>query len=237
MTTSTEDFITARVKAAVEASQEEIVSKMSSVISHKLDSFEHRMSDCSEAHFSKLQQNILCGEPHKFSRKSCEDQHKFNVKVRAKLMEAEHLSTTEPLASKAKILEGIGLIDYRQKLVKLADTSDCGWKAVDEYIANPIASDSDDERKMDRARARANRKAKDSKLKANKGRGRYTPYSDQRLRSNNATGNTQDGFRGGPQRSAISRPGSCFACGKFGHWRVDCPALAGGTVTSGSIKA
>jgi hypothetical protein len=32
----------------------------------------------------------------------------------------------------------------RQKLIKLADSAELGWRVVQEYEANPLASDSDD---------------------------------------------------------------------------------------------
>lgn len=236
MDDTTEDIIAARVKAAVDASQNDIIAKLDTLISSKFSSFENKIQDNSEAQFSKIQQNMLCAEPHKFARKSCEDQHKFNVKVRAKLVEAEHLSAVNTDACQLKIAEGIDLVDYRQKLIKLADTSECGWKAVEEYIANPIADNSDDERRMDKARAKGNRKVKEAKQKFSKGGGRYRPY-DQRSRllpAVSTAGPPQDSYRGAPSRGP--RPGNCFACGKIGHWRLECPATMGTAVATGGNK-
>ena len=56
-------------------------------------------------------------------------------------------------------------IAHRQKLIRLAGSSELGWRLVNEYESNPLASDSDDERKMYKAEARASRK-----LKVEKGR-------------------------------------------------------------------
>jgi hypothetical protein len=49
--------------------------------------------------------------------------------------------------------------------VLLADSTDLGWKTVNQYETNPIASDSDDERRIFNAEARASRKAKADKTK------------------------------------------------------------------------
>ena len=43
-------------------------------------------------------------------------------------------------ATKIKICEGI--------LIRLTDSSDAGWPVVDEYVANPLAEESDDGKKM-----------------------------------------------------------------------------------------
>ena len=52
------------------------------------------------------------------------------------------------LMAHKKVSEGIELLSHRQKLVKLADSSEQGWKVVQEYEANPLAEDSDDEKKI-----------------------------------------------------------------------------------------
>ena len=60
------------------------------------------------------------------------------------LKEAE--ATLEPkdagtLKTKQKISEGIELLNYRQTLVKMADSSEHGWEVVQEYTSNPLAEE------------------------------------------------------------------------------------------------
>jgi hypothetical protein len=75
------------------------------------------------------------------------------------------------------IFEGIGIVQERQKMIKLADTSDLGWKFVQEYERNPIAYDSEEEKWTNRALSKAERKSKSEK--ANR-RQRTTPYNKER---------------------------------------------------------
>ena len=58
------------------------------------------------------------------------------------------------------IVTAMDMLEHRQKLVCLADMSDLGWRVVNEYETNPLADDSDDERRMYKAEARAARKMK-----------------------------------------------------------------------------
>ena len=66
------------------------------------------------------------------------------------------------------------MIAHRLNLIKLADASAIGWRVVNEYVSNPLASDSDDEEKIYKAEARASRKLKADKTK--KRRPRTMPY-------------------------------------------------------------
>jgi hypothetical protein len=43
----------------------------------------------------------------------------------------------------------------RNKLIRIADTSEGSWQTVQQYESNPIASDSDDESKISKAENRA----------------------------------------------------------------------------------
>ena len=63
----------------------------------------------------------------------------------SKLKEAETQLKRESIgednitAAKEKITEGIHLFCHREKLVKLAYSSQLGWKVVQEYESNPLA--------------------------------------------------------------------------------------------------
>jgi hypothetical protein len=43
------------------------------------------------------------------------------------------MNSQKVVAAKEKISEGIGIIQERQKMIKLAESSDLGWKVVQEY--------------------------------------------------------------------------------------------------------
>ncbi|XP_021341945.1 uncharacterized protein LOC110442586 [Mizuhopecten yessoensis] len=168
--------------------------------------------------------------------KSCEVQHKFNSKVRAKLVDATHSLMSDPDTTRNKIEEGMSMLDYRNKLVKLADSSESGWKTVDEYIANPIASDSDDEKKMDRAISRANKKVKAAKTKSTRGRNRYRPYRRENTETRNPMTISPARERQGYFPRSVNKPGTCFGCGKAGHWRQECPGVHGGVSNPSAHK-
>ena len=105
----------------------------------------------------------------------------------------------------------IQLLWQRHKMILLADSSELGWRLVNEYESNPIASDSEDEMKIYRAEARALKKAKAEK--ARKAR-RGWPYN----RPDTAPSATVTSV----QQSGRQKPGLCFSCGKPGHWKNEC---------------
>ena len=61
-------------------------------------------------------------------------------------------------AAKSLVKEVIEALGKRNKLIRLADRSEAGWRAVEEYIAIEDVPDSDDDRKMRQAEQRAIRK-------------------------------------------------------------------------------
>jgi hypothetical protein len=66
-------------------------------------------------------------------------------------LDSDNVTQDNISAAKRKISEGMDLMKNRQKLIKLADSSDVGWRVVDEYVSNPLAEDSDDEKKIYKA--------------------------------------------------------------------------------------
>ena len=156
---------------------------------------------------AKMQQEFLAAGTYKFQLKSCEDQFKFNSKVTGKFKEVDSELDKGSLAgAKEKISEGIELIEHRQKLVRLADSSELGWKLVEEYVSHPLADGSDDEKRINRAFTAANRKVKAEKKKR---KDRFRPYSPPAAAA-----------APGPQGKA--RPGVCYNCHKPGHWAFEC---------------
>ena len=59
-------------------------------------------------------------------------------------------------------------IEARIKLIKLADKSDNGWSTANEYVTDDLAENSDDDKKIRRAEARAEQKRKKSRVWENK---------------------------------------------------------------------
>ncbi|XP_069104365.1 LOW QUALITY PROTEIN: uncharacterized protein [Argopecten irradians] len=214
------------IETTVDSAQADMFSRLDMLMTQKLTELESKIHvqqvNISNAQRAQIRQDIIGADNHKFTKKSCEEQFKFNQKVVSKLQEAEETSLHDPPATKSLIAEGMSLLNHRQKLIKLADTSEAGWKAVEEYVSNPLASDSDDEKRMDRARSRADRKIKAAKQKSGKGRPRYSPY--------------QHRFYSAPTEVPVPadktatvrapRPGVCYGCGRAGHWRSECPAMS-----------
>ena len=76
------------------------------------------------------------------------------------------------------ISEGLDILRHRQKLVKLADQFESGWKTMTEYETHNLADDSEDEKRIIRAENKAARKIKIEKQSKQH---RSTPYSTSQL--------------------------------------------------------
>ena len=210
-----------QVKNAIAASQNGLMDEMRLLISSEMQKMSEKQKEIADSQISKIEHSI--NDTYKFKRRGNEEQYKHNQKVLNKFTEAESLiqSEFEPQnfeKAKKTIAEGIDLVKHRQKLVKLADSSDLGWKVVQEYEANPLADDSEDEKKIFKAQSRAERK---NKAEWTKRYSRPQPYPPQ--------GQRKQYGQSDQQGERPFRPGVCFNCGKKGHWKKDCTAEKTGT--------
>ena len=125
--------------------------------------------------------------------------------------------------AKRALTEGKELIGRQQKLLKIADRAEGGWKVAKQY---PIADNSDDEKGIRKAEKEVERRqGKDKKDKGKtqffRGRRLYnasTPYYV-------SMGAGQHVLR---PRGQFRKPGVCFACGTPGHFRKQCPYSTNG---------
>lgn len=175
---------------------------------------------------------------YQFKQKGNRIQYEFNEDVLDKMESAETSigrvadpSMKGPAKKELKkaqqaLEEGKGLLIVRQKHIKMADRSDHGWATVAEYQEDELASDSEDEKKMERAERSAERKlAKSRKRKADSvNRARLKKrdyYSSPREVLSTPPSSSVRGRAAGP--SGASRVGPCYNCQEWGHLKKDCP--------------
>ena len=175
------DFLQNAVAAEVNRQQTDLLNSLQTMIDSKLSMFQQNIVQISNSQINKIEENL--NEHYSFRKKGNENQFKHQARVLTKLKEAkDHLNSASIVdesveAAKVSINEGMEFVKNRQKVIKLADSSQLGWKVVKEYESNPIAEDSDDEKKMYRAQMRAERKAKESNTFRNSRKShRFTPY-------------------------------------------------------------
>ena len=128
------------------------------------------------------------------------------------------------------IIACIERLKHRNKLIKIADTSDGRWDTAHQYQVNPIASNSDDESKIIRAENRAIRKKKFK----NKSSGPKSSCNTAAIQPAGYSyvqpmppfrGFQQPWYTGVPFAQGAyagkSQRGPCYACGSAKHWRAN----------------
>ena len=197
--------IRTEVQNAVVDSQNTLMTEMRNLITKEMGKLQSHNVKLAETQLCKIEETI--GDSYKFKKKGNEEQSKHNNKLITKLQEADKTLADENLTEDSitecrnKIAEGITLVKHRQKLIRMADSHEAGWRVVQEYEANPLADDSDDEKKIQKAQYRAERKIKAEKAKRTESKRRYNPYP------------TQEKSHASDNDSSF-KPGTCFGCGR-----------------------
>ena len=131
--------------------------------------------------------------------------------------------------------EGKKIIAVRQKYIKIADCSELGWSVISEYEADELATDSDDEKRIEKAEKSAEKKA----LKRKKQRAEPSSKQSRPERSSGIMAGREAIRPLFPNMSALYSPpakrsnsfparqvvGPCYQCNEFGHLRRNCPKL------------
>ena len=210
----------------LEAMQTALLSKMEIMINTKLETVHESLTDqqrqLAAVQIDKIN-DIKYGSGHKFKKPGNEEQFKFNAEVQEKITTAKRaIEREDKNEALAAAEEGSVLIKDRQKLILMADSSDVGWAVVKEYAKNDLADDSEDEKRILRATARAERKVKQQRAKRQL---RFSPYQPRPTPGNPPTSTS----------STRPKPGACFSCSAPGHWSRECPKRGGATSSKISI--
>jgi hypothetical protein len=155
---------------------------------------------------------------------------------------SKDLSRIKSAVTAGNLPDALHLLDNSQqeiaasnKKVKIGDRY--GWDTVSEHEGNPLADDSDDERRLRQTETRAIRKRKDSfpkeppkRFAADK---LFRGFSQPPVRQNvNTAANSQTTRRYFGNRSSTYQPqigrkfraqDTCYYSGAVGHWSLNCP--------------
>lgn len=163
-------------------------------------------------------------------------QFNFNNSLQESIRRAiGHIEKGEHGSTLKELVKAEDDIGKRNKLIRIADKSVDGWKVVEEYLSEELASDSHDDKRIRAAQNRAATKRRKSRSV----RGKSMPY--RRPGSGSAETyskpDSNPSFRryifANRQQRIQPQPGLprfndlCFACGKSGHWRRNCSFVGG----------
>ncbi len=173
--------------------------------------------------FEAAKTKVIQSSKNKFKFKGNETQYNFNEKQKEGVEKAvSKIQKGESAAAVADLEQVIKDINYRNKLIKLADKSDLGWKVVEEYEKDDLAENSGDEKRIKKSFKDA--EAKNNNLKRKKA------FSARRVQCFKRSAPIESpsspfypGFRrstqmqgAGFRQARVPKPTDiCFACGRL----------------------
>ena len=195
ITSGLRDTIAAEVRKALQSSKREFSELAAEACSSNMDALAEKAAKKARMDMPE------------FQRKGTKNQFLHNKVVLEALDKNDVVHATE------RLKEGKKVLTKRLKAIKLADREEFGWAVVRHYESDTLASDTEDEKEIGRARraAAAEFKKRQEKSKA------------KTLKRKRATDNSSS-FNKYPQRPDFrSRKAViCFSCGKKGHMQKIC---------------
>ena len=215
----------------IDANNQTMMTSMAQLFQNSIDELKRSYADSSDAQVREIKK-IKTDAPMRFKKKANEDQFRFNVKIQDAIEEAKAAAQVNALDKvKDSLQKGENLLKERQKHILLADRSEYGWSTVQEYKKSEIADDSDDEKKMFKAEARAKAHSKSLATRSRTAVSGFAPRKASVAQESgpNHSDERYSGLRRIPTVDSHNRvrlrPGNCFQCGKPGHWRAQCPTF------------
>ena len=143
------------MEALIKANNDKLLASFNGLLEQTVSQIKRSNEDSAESQMKEIKR-LKFNESHKFKKKANEDQFKFNQKLSETLDSAKSAAENSQLEKvKTSLEEGETLISERQKHILLTDKSDYGWATVDEYKKHSLVDDSDDEKRIFKAKSRA----------------------------------------------------------------------------------
>ena len=208
----------AEITAAVQEQLDERLKQVEAETTSKIQAAVKRALDRQSANVSAPK------KPKKdpdFKSKGNQKRYEVNEEVVSKIKGAiVDIGRNEIEQAKEKLEAGKKTLLKQQKLIRLADREDNGWEVVKHYISDDLASDSDDEKAIAKARKEALASIKKRKSRGN---------PDFRSKFGRDRRSTRDETTRKPWQSRFDRSYKrktsdvCYRCFREGHWQNACP--------------
>ena len=151
-------FIQSIVDQSLAAASEILVKSVDA----RLEEFKGRFSPSS----SDTPHDSNKIEAKQITKPGNQQQFNHSVKVLEKFEVAlDALDVGRVEKANEALKEGTSLVWRRIKLIRIADTSEFGWEMVNQYEADELASNSEDDKRIYRSERRAEKKHKEKKKK------------------------------------------------------------------------
>ena len=224
----TNDQLSTIASKIITVVKKDIGSELKGLVTQAVSDLKRGSSEAVEEAAAKAAKKARADEPT-FKRNGNRIQYEHNRDVHDELSAAESLiESGHNDEAIERIKNGKKLIAKRNKLIRIADREEDGWDVIKFYESDNLASDSEDEKEISKARrlaAAEKNKAAEKKRKNRKNVSQYSrtnyyrSYYDDRYRSSGE--NRRESERKYPTDG--KRRTVCFLCGKEGHVRQSCP--------------